>query len=165
MAQGAWQVLVRLTNSLPYERQEVIKLQELDSTDKRILKALDEDPRAPIMVLAQRLGLARGTVQSRLERITASGARTTSTACPRKSGCAPGSYAPPPACSFARSSPTGPRGCWAPDPARSLEGTIPAGRRWISGSSSPAWTSSVPPPAGTSVRHRRSAGMPAGPPL
>ena len=59
---------------MPYERQEVIKLQELDSTDKRILKALDEDPRAPIMVLAQRLGLARGTVQSRLERITASGA-------------------------------------------------------------------------------------------
>jgi DNA-binding Lrp family transcriptional regulator len=47
-------------------------LQELDATDKRILRALDEDPRVPIMVLAQRLGLARGTVQSRLERMAAS---------------------------------------------------------------------------------------------
>ena len=52
----------------------MIRLQQLDATDKRILKALDEDPRVPIMVLAQRLGLARGTVQSRLERMTASGA-------------------------------------------------------------------------------------------
>lgn len=35
---------------------------------------MDEDPRVPILVLAQRLGLVRGTVQSRLERMTASGA-------------------------------------------------------------------------------------------
>jgi DNA-binding Lrp family transcriptional regulator len=49
-------------------------VQELDATDKRILQGLDDDPRVPIMVLAQRLGLARGTVQSRLERMTASGA-------------------------------------------------------------------------------------------
>lgn len=66
--------LVRLTNPSPGKRQELIKLQELDATDKRILRALDEDPRVPIMVLSQRLGLARGTVQSRLERMTASGA-------------------------------------------------------------------------------------------
>ena len=39
-------------------------MQELDPTDRRILLALDEDPRLPIMVLAQKLGLARGTVQS-----------------------------------------------------------------------------------------------------
>ena len=49
-------------------------LQQLDATDRRILAALDEDPRLPIMVLAQRLGLARGPVQSRLERMTGSGA-------------------------------------------------------------------------------------------
>ncbi|MCH6468780.1 Lrp/AsnC family transcriptional regulator [Sinomonas terrae] len=47
---------------------------QLDATDRRILLALDSDPRMPIMVLAQRLGLARGTVQARLERMTASGA-------------------------------------------------------------------------------------------
>ena len=49
-------------------------MQELDATDRRILAALDEDPRVPVMVLAQKLGLARGTVQSRLERMSASGA-------------------------------------------------------------------------------------------
>ena len=54
--------------------QEVVILQELDATDRRILAALDEDPRVPVMVLAQKLGLARGTVQSRLERMSASGA-------------------------------------------------------------------------------------------
>lgn len=51
----------------------MVKSQQLDPTDRRILLALDEDPRAPIMVLAQKLGLARGTVQSRVERMTASG--------------------------------------------------------------------------------------------
>ena len=66
--------MVRLTNTSPGQRQEMIRLQELDVTDKRILNSLDEDPRVPIMVLAQRLGLARGTVQSRLERMAASGA-------------------------------------------------------------------------------------------
>ena len=48
-------------------------MQELDATDWRILVALDEDPRVPVMVLAQKLGLARGTVHSRLERMNASG--------------------------------------------------------------------------------------------
>ena len=66
--------MVRLTiESFDYW-QEVVRLQQLDSTDRRILLALDADPRVPIMVLAQKLGLARGTVQSRLERMTASGA-------------------------------------------------------------------------------------------
>lgn len=74
LAQQAQPPLISLTTISGAERQEVIRLQELDSTDKRILGALDEDPRVPIMVLAQRLGLARGTVQSRLERMTASGA-------------------------------------------------------------------------------------------
>jgi DNA-binding Lrp family transcriptional regulator len=66
--------LISLINRKVSDRQEMIRLQELDATDKRILNALDDDPRVPIMVLAQKLGLARGTVQSRLERMTASGA-------------------------------------------------------------------------------------------
>lgn len=74
MVQQAWTSLVTLTNPAPGSRQEMIRLQQLDATDRRILTALDDDPRVPIMVLAQRLGLARGTVQSRLERMTASGA-------------------------------------------------------------------------------------------
>ena len=39
-----------------------------DGTDKSIFLALDDDPRVPMLFLARRLGLARGTVQSRLER-------------------------------------------------------------------------------------------------
>jgi DNA-binding Lrp family transcriptional regulator len=66
--------LVNLTNTGRCNKQEVVILQELDATDRRILVALDEDPRVPVMVLAQKLGLARGTVQSRLERMTTSGA-------------------------------------------------------------------------------------------
>jgi DNA-binding Lrp family transcriptional regulator len=66
--------VVNLTSRAPGSGQEVIRLQQLDAIDRRILAALDEDPRLPIMVLSQRLGLARGTVQSRLERMTASGA-------------------------------------------------------------------------------------------
>jgi DNA-binding Lrp family transcriptional regulator len=74
LEQQATRRLVNLIKALGPNRQELIKLQELDATDKRILKGLDEDPRVPVMVLAQRLGLARGTVQTRLERMTASGA-------------------------------------------------------------------------------------------
>jgi DNA-binding Lrp family transcriptional regulator len=51
----------------------VVILQQLDQTDRKILLALDEDPRIPVMLLAQRLGLARGTVHSRLERLAAAG--------------------------------------------------------------------------------------------
>ncbi|MGY3564915.1 Lrp/AsnC family transcriptional regulator [Sinomonas sp. RB5] len=65
--------MVNLTSPEPFQPRRVIRTQQLDRTDRRILLALDEDPRAPIMVLAQRLGLARGTVQSRLERMAASG--------------------------------------------------------------------------------------------
>nr|WP_205834602.1 Lrp/AsnC family transcriptional regulator [Arthrobacter sp. SF27] len=48
-------------------------MQQLDPTDRKILLALDEDPRIPVMLLAQKLGLARGTVHSRLERLAATG--------------------------------------------------------------------------------------------
>jgi DNA-binding Lrp family transcriptional regulator len=53
--------------------QGVVRLQQLDPTDRRIILALDEDPRIPVMLLAQKLGLARGTVHARLERIKAAG--------------------------------------------------------------------------------------------
>jgi DNA-binding Lrp family transcriptional regulator len=41
----------------------------VDATDARLLLALAEDPRATVMALSQRLGLARNTVQSRLTRL------------------------------------------------------------------------------------------------
>jgi DNA-binding Lrp family transcriptional regulator len=46
----------------------------LDATDARLLLALAEDPRASVMALSQRLGLARNTVQTRLSRLEGSGA-------------------------------------------------------------------------------------------
>lgn len=49
------------------------KLDKLDTTDRRILAELDDDPRLPTVVIAQRLGLARATVQSRLDKLAASG--------------------------------------------------------------------------------------------
>lgn len=45
----------------------------LDATDRRILLALDADPRIPVLLLAQQLGLARKTVQTRLGRLHESG--------------------------------------------------------------------------------------------
>ena len=36
----------------------MVILQQLDQTDRKILLALDEDPRIPVMLLAQKLGLA-----------------------------------------------------------------------------------------------------------
>lgn len=51
----------------------MINLSLLDATDRRILIALDADPRAPVAALAQHLGLARGTVHARLERLADSG--------------------------------------------------------------------------------------------
>lgn len=41
----------------------------LDDTDRRILAALDDDPRASVQLLAFELGLARGTVHARLDRM------------------------------------------------------------------------------------------------
>jgi DNA-binding Lrp family transcriptional regulator len=45
----------------------------VDATDARLLLALAEDPRASVMALSQRLGLARNTVQARLARLEGSG--------------------------------------------------------------------------------------------
>lgn len=46
----------------------------MDATDARLLQALAEDPRATVMALSQRLGLARNTVQARLTRLESAGA-------------------------------------------------------------------------------------------
>ncbi|WP_336652023.1 MULTISPECIES: Lrp/AsnC family transcriptional regulator [unclassified Leucobacter] len=45
----------------------------IDATDRRILTLLDEDARMPTAMIAMRLGLARGTVQTRLEKLRDSG--------------------------------------------------------------------------------------------
>ena len=45
----------------------------LDATDRALLLALDADPRMTTMALAQRCGLARGTVHARLERFREAG--------------------------------------------------------------------------------------------
>jgi DNA-binding Lrp family transcriptional regulator len=41
----------------------------LDRTDARLLRALVTEPRATVLALSQRLGLARNTVQARLSRL------------------------------------------------------------------------------------------------
>ena len=48
----------------------------LDRTDARILLALDAEPQATVVALAERLGLARNTVQTRLRRMEADGSLT-----------------------------------------------------------------------------------------
>lgn len=45
----------------------------IDRLDARLLAALSESPRAGIMELARRLGVARGTVQARLDKLQARG--------------------------------------------------------------------------------------------
>ena len=48
-------------------------MRQLDRTDARILRALDENPDATVVALARRLDLARNTVQSRLRNLEQSG--------------------------------------------------------------------------------------------
>jgi DNA-binding Lrp family transcriptional regulator len=45
----------------------------LDDLDRRLISALREDGRAPVASLARTLGVARATVNSRLERLLSSG--------------------------------------------------------------------------------------------
>ncbi|MRH89308.1 AsnC family transcriptional regulator [Nocardia sp. SYP-A9097] len=47
---------------------------KIDALDATLLKALAADPRAPILELAQRLRIARNTVQARMKRLESSGA-------------------------------------------------------------------------------------------
>lgn len=46
----------------------------IDGTDAKLMSALDVDPRAPVIALADRTGLSRNTVQARLARLEADGA-------------------------------------------------------------------------------------------
>lgn len=45
----------------------------LDEMDRRLIALLRENARLPSAVLARRLGVSRGTVQNRLDRLTESG--------------------------------------------------------------------------------------------
>ncbi|WP_093119238.1 Lrp/AsnC family transcriptional regulator [Salinihabitans flavidus] len=47
---------------------------QLDETDRALLARLAENARAPVATLARQLGLARTTVQARIDRLEASGA-------------------------------------------------------------------------------------------
>ncbi|WP_047690260.1 Lrp/AsnC family transcriptional regulator [Kocuria sp. ZOR0020] len=45
------------------------RVKEIDSTSRRVLRALDTNPRATVGWVAQKLHLARGTVQSRISQL------------------------------------------------------------------------------------------------
>ncbi|MEQ9695678.1 Lrp/AsnC family transcriptional regulator [Shimia sp. SDUM112013] len=47
---------------------------QLDETDRALISALSENARAPVATLARKLGLARTTVQARLDRLEETGA-------------------------------------------------------------------------------------------
>ena len=49
------------------------KSQRVDDLDARLLRELDESPRAGVLELSRRLGVARGTVQARLDRLVQRG--------------------------------------------------------------------------------------------
>lgn len=46
----------------------------MDDIDRKLLLALQENARQPVAILARKLGLARTTIQSRIERLEMSGA-------------------------------------------------------------------------------------------
>ncbi|MFE3022789.1 Lrp/AsnC family transcriptional regulator, partial [Nocardia tengchongensis] len=46
---------------------------KIDGLDSALLRELAADPRVPILELAQRLGIARNTVQARMKRLEAAG--------------------------------------------------------------------------------------------
>lgn len=48
-------------------------MRTIDDTDRRLIAALRENARLPSAVLARRLGISRGTVQNRLDRLAEDG--------------------------------------------------------------------------------------------
>ena len=62
-----------MLNDGPVISHKLISMTVLDDTDRRILLALDDDPRATVQLIALRLGLARGTVHARLDRMARDG--------------------------------------------------------------------------------------------
>ena len=57
----------------PYHLVMVTNPAPLDALDGRLITELAERPRAGVLELARRLGVARGTVQARLDRLQARG--------------------------------------------------------------------------------------------
>ncbi len=51
----------------------IVSMAVLDDLDRRLISALREDGRAPVATLARTLGVARATINSRLERLVSSG--------------------------------------------------------------------------------------------
>jgi len=49
------------------------KLYNIDELDRRLIRALAADPRATVMELTRKLGVARATTQSRLDKLVARG--------------------------------------------------------------------------------------------
>jgi DNA-binding Lrp family transcriptional regulator len=62
-----------MTGSWTSSHVRLSNVPRVDATDARLLLALAEDPRATVMALSQRLGLARNTVQARLTRLESTG--------------------------------------------------------------------------------------------
>jgi len=65
--------LIDLFSRAGFHRHTLASMTALDATDRRILAALDDDPRASVQLLALTLGLARGTVHARLDRLAREG--------------------------------------------------------------------------------------------
>src|SRR3712207_9155461 len=57
-------------------RYKLREMTSLDELDARILELMTEEPRIGLVEVARRLGVARGTVQSRLAKLTERGAVT-----------------------------------------------------------------------------------------
>jgi DNA-binding Lrp family transcriptional regulator len=68
------EVIAQSSNRRTVSGVRLPNVPDVDATDARLLLALAEDPRASVMALSQRLGLARNTVQARLARLESSGA-------------------------------------------------------------------------------------------
>ena len=65
--------MINLFRTSHQDRHTLASMTDLDATDRRILAALDEDPRASVQLLALKLELARGTVHARLDRMSREG--------------------------------------------------------------------------------------------
>jgi DNA-binding Lrp family transcriptional regulator len=70
----SFEVIAQSDSSAVAAGVRLSNMADVDGTDARLLLALAEDPRASVMSLSQRLGLARNTVQARLTRLEANGA-------------------------------------------------------------------------------------------
>jgi DNA-binding Lrp family transcriptional regulator len=68
------ETLVRLPSNDGNDQYDLCTMPSpIDVLDARLMTALAETPRAGVMDLARRLGVARGTVQARLDKLSARG--------------------------------------------------------------------------------------------